>query len=275
MHLDLLIITLTVFLIFLILKIYFIKKEAYENFHPNPVIYCIMITGKDDQRLCFAKRAINNFHEQDYSYKKLIIINHNSTPVYYGGDDVEEFPVPISTTLGDMRNIALQMVPINACWTIWDDDDYRTNDYLSLLQSQMKKSKCDVVLFTNRLECNYNNKSVWRMQLRTGFVTVLAKQDLRIKYKSVDTMEDTNLIYDLKSLGKKLHVWNNETTPEIYVRLIHNNNTSLFVQKDKSNPSNSNIKNNYNEFDIDKQTQEKVMNFILNHFKGCLENLNN
>lgn len=235
-------------------------------------IYCIMVTGKDHQRICFARESIANFFEQDYLYKKLIIINHAEEKVGYVDDSnsVVEFQVPKGNlTLGDLRNIALELVPINAMWTVWDDDDYRTNDYLSLLHNELVKQDADVVAFTHRIECNYNTKFLWKTTLESGFVTVLAKQDKRIKYKPLDTMEDTSLFDDFKKLGKRIVLLDNN--PQIYIRLVHTNNTSLFVDKKRNSiPDNNVYVGPFKEESIDENLQKNILHFISNYFSKCL-----
>lgn len=271
MPINFVIFTLILLLTLLIYKIFLLKNETFiEN---KPTIYCIMITGKDDQRICFAKESVNNFKEQFYKNKKLIIINQTDKLVSDLKDqDIAEFSI-LGQNIGDLRNLALQMVPINALWTVWDDDDYRSLDYLTMLQMEMEKNNSDIVLFTNRIECNLYSKFVWRIRLRSGFVTLLAKQDLRVKYKSVNTMEDIDIISDFRALGKKIHIWKNDN-PEIYIRLVHANNTSLFVDKNKKSIKNHdspcNI-NNYNEFNIPEKDRERILNFMFGYFKQCLE----
>jgi hypothetical protein len=231
-----------------------------------------MITGKDDARICYARKAVDHFLEQDYKYKKLIIINHHpeksvntapSTPAVF------EFRVPKQgNTLGDLRNIALQLVPIDGIWTVWDDDDYRETQYLSTLYDKLISSGSDVVVFTNRYECNYKNKFVWEMQLRTGFVLVFAKQDLRFRYMSKDSMEDTHILDHFRQLGKKIHVYENTDNPMLYIRLVHSNNTSLYVDKEKKEIIQATaIKNtNYSEKQVDQATQDKVLSIVAHKF---------
>jgi len=267
------IIALIIALVFVSVLVAWGIKRYQSDVADSPIscIYCLMVTGKDDQRICFARKSIDNFIEQDYNNKKLIIINHNVAKVMPNRihQNVFEFQVPRDTLLGDMRNIALEMVPIDAMWTTWDDDDYRTHDYLSILKKEMDKANADVVTFTARTECNYNTGFVWEMKLMTGFVTLLAKQDKRIKYKSANTMEDTSLIADFQKLGKKFHVFNND--PLMYIRLVHGNNTSLYVNQSKQSVLESISSANYQESNVDKETQYNIMEFISRYFKGCLQ----
>lgn len=237
---------LVIFILFFVALIVtlVLLREPYPKW-----VYCIMITGKDTDRIRLARKSVQNFIEQDYKFKKLVIINHHSESVVSNPEGaVYEFKVPkAGNTLGDLRNIALQLVPIDAIWTVWDDDDYRSPDYLSVLYSQMKRTNADVVLFTNRYEYNSNTKFVWEMQLTTGFVTVFAKQDMRIRYLQKDSMEDTQLIDDFRKLEKKIYIYEND--PMMYIRLVHSNNTSKYVNKEKTS-INRHVGTTYNEKDV-------------------------
>jgi hypothetical protein len=268
-------ITLAIVVIFSIILLVTLVLIFMNDFG-QPKIYCIMITGKNDQRLCFAKHAIKNFEEQDYNQKVLIIINHfnKQTPVATHQKNIFEFFVTKeNNTLGDLRNIALQLVPIDGLWTIWDDDDYRVPNYLSMMANEMRKASADVVVFTKRIECNLNTNFVWELQLNYGFIFVLAKQDLRIRYLPKDSMEDVSLISDFRKLGKYVHIWyNNPST--MYIRNVHNNNTSLYVQKNKEKVISFNStlqKNNvYSENNVSESTKNHVLNIMKTRFSECM-----
>jgi len=262
----------------------FVLYRLHNNTNNKPRVFCIMVTGKDDQRLCFSQKSIDNFNEQLYENKTLIIINHNSKKVLQHSPRIEEniFEFQIqkeknNLTLGDLRNIALQLVPIDALWTVWDDDDYRTPDYLDILTNEMEKTSADVVVFTHRIECNYNTGFVWEMELGTGFVFVLAKQDLRVKYKNLNTMEDVDLIKDFRKLGKHIHVFNNRDKSDMYIRLVHGTNTSLYVDKDKTAIHVSCEKNigPYVEKSLPQGKQKEILHFISEYYSKCLIFQNN
>jgi hypothetical protein len=239
-------------------------------------IYCLMVTGSDN-RHHFAKQSIRNFKEQMYTNKRLVIINHGKQSLLqdsssYVSDEqtpaqIFEFFVPESLTLGEMRNISLNMVPIDAMWTVWDDDDYRQPNYLSFLHNVFKRyPTADVVAFTKRTEYNHNTGFVWGISLKKGFVTVLAKQDLRVKYLSEkNTMEDINLFDSFENLGKKIIVVNN--APNMYIRLVHKSNTSLYVDPTKKEVMESKfVSDNFREFEIDADEQKRVKEFMDEYF---------
>lgn len=252
-----------------------VSSEHFINTSNAPEIICIMITGKDTCRKTLAQASVANFHEQTYPNKKLVIINHAPFEIMddpnLSSKNVFEFHVDKeqnALTLGDMRNIALEMVPHNALWTPWDDDDYRSPDYLSLLYNLLVKHDADVVAYTSRLEFNNITKLIWKMTLKSGFVQVLAKKDGRLRYMEKDSMEDTNLIVDANNLGLKVHVEDND--PRIYVRLVHGDNTSKYVNHNKKQVRTLPKGSNYIESDVTAQEKVYVQNIILNYYKDSI-----
>ena len=80
----------------------------------------------------------------------------------------------MSRKSGNLRNIGLAMVPPDAIWTTWDDDDYRAPIYLSVMQKEMAKHDAHVLTFTERIEFNANTGYVWQMTefTNTTFINV-------------------------------------------------------------------------------------------------------
>jgi hypothetical protein len=229
-------------------------------------IYCIMITGKSKCRNDFAQRAVSNFTEQSYPNKYLIIINHGHHSVLNENiKNINEITINKGTlTLGALRNRALTHVPSNALWTVWDDDDYRVPDYLTFLYTHLKTF--DAVCFTRRIEYNYNSGLVWGAELKSGFVTLLARKDPLTQYLDVDTMEDTELI---SSFTKTVVVQDNN--PEIYIRVVHKDNTSLYAHREKYEIYKTLPNANYVEFNVDNATAQNVKHFMRKYYKEPFE----
>jgi hypothetical protein len=251
------------------------QKEEFNDNIDIPDLYGILITGKDDCRLELARNSIENFFSQDYQGKlRLVIVNHhNDSVITDENNDILEIKIEKSlNTLGDMRNIALEMIPINTLWTTWDDDDYRPSDYLSTLYNIMIKQKVNAIAFTDRYEFNISKKALWKIRLNSGFVTILARRIYGLAYLPKDSMEDVNI----KSFYPDLFVYNN-TDKLMYVRLIHTNNTSLYVDSNKEKASIDQQKNLvYQEFNLTEKEKETILHFISPYFKRvqCLTSPN-
>jgi hypothetical protein len=241
---------------------------------PSSYIYCIMITGKSKCRVELARRSITNFEEQSYSNKRLIIINHGCYPVLLDESKTNVKEVLIdkgSKSLGYLRNLALEYVPEGDMWTTWDDDDYRDPEYLSILQSEMVRHNVSTVMFTHRFECNVNTHFVWSIFMRSGFVTLLSvkKEVDNILYTEKDTMEDLDLKKILKSNGHTFHIMQ-LNDPRLYIRMVHNNNTSLYVNKSKDGIRITSG-DMYREYEVSKDLQKSILAFFLEYYKKGIQ----
>lgn len=258
-----LIIILILILLKQICQFNYIKEDWKEEKRENPLIVCIMITGKDKERLNFARKSIKNFTEQSYPHKKLLILNHHEQSIEQPMDieqNVFHFQIKKQNmSLGALRNIALELVPLNAFWTVWDDDDVRSHDYLSTLYHELESNKADCLAFTNRYEYNVGTKLAWKMTLKSGFPLLLCQKNPNIQYQDKNTMEDVQLINDVIKQNMKVTLFDNN--PAIYVRLVHQTNTSLYVNKGKNKVHQSKNRN-YKEYDVSKKEKDYIVKQI-------------
>jgi hypothetical protein len=239
------------------------KTEAFIKNTNNEPIYCIMITGKDKSRWDFANISVDNFKRQTYPNKRLIIINEGKSLMQIG-DNILEIKLDDrekkGMTLGDMRNIAFEFMPDNAVWTLWDDDDWRSDDYLDYLYNNLQDK--DYVLFTKRLEHNLNTGFTWTMELKSGFVILFGRKQVsdKCKYESKDVNEDVLLKNYIKdNLKFKLIEDNN---PNIYIRMVHKNNTSILVNQNKSCVKDTSQNKVYYEYDASEDDIRYVKNIV-------------
>ena len=206
-------------------------------------IYCLMITGKTEQRRQFAKIALKNFNIQTYPNKYLVIINedfHSSLKNHANKqklDNVMEVMInkqDHGLTLGDLRNISLEMVPPNAIWTTWDDDDWRHETYLEVLYNRLKTNPSrKYLLYQNRLEHNFKTGFSWKVRIRNGTSIIFAYKDPDIRYDSWNVNEDVvvkKYILSRVSTGESI-IYDND--PLLYVRFVHTDNTSIYVDSKK------------------------------------------
>lgn len=251
----------SIFFIFAIAAKLTMKTKTNESFtNENETVYCVMVTGKDKSRWNFAHIAIDNFNRQSYPNKKLIIINegdsigvrsHNILEVKV--EDREQKGI----TLGDMRNIAFEFIPDDAIWTLWDDDDWRSDDYLSILYSNLLDN--DYIMFTKRLEHNLNTGFTWTMELKAGFVIFFGRKCPKCKYAKIAVNEDIALKkYIVENL--KYKILSNE--PRIYIRMVHKSNTSLLINKNKQKVKDTRNNKVYYEYDSTETEKAYVKNIV-------------
>ena len=271
-----------------------ITEKNGNNGNNSTLVTALMITGKDDKRILYSLQAISQFIRQDYKPKQLIILNHhpnlrvldafsipaNQTRLGITSEENEKVKQSVyeidvhkdtTITLGALRNMSLAFVPLYSYWCPWDDDDWRAPDYISTLLSHLKENNADAVAFTKRYEYNINTGLAWMMELKSGFPIILCRHHPSVKYAEKDSMEDIGLLEQLRELGIVLKIYEND--PRIYIRLVHENNTSLFVHPDKANIRKIGAihsKNyNYAEHTITEQEKEYIIENIdpFNHVK--------
>lgn len=258
----------------IVLGVYSRPSSYRESFKMNidePKITCIMITGKDQARTALARSSVQNFLQQTYTSKQLLILNHGTEPVLQpaknGNDGVFEFMIQKNTlTLGDLRNIALQMVSLRGLWTTWDDDDWRSPHYLEALQTERIATNTDVLCLSKRIDYNSNTGFLWMAHRKPGFVLFLAPVDSHIQYLSRDSMEDVSIIDEYKKRGYKVGVFDND--PLLYIRLVHTNNTSQWVNPHKTSVHQSTSANAvYVEQDLNESQLASAHKIISTYFK--------
>jgi hypothetical protein len=99
----------------------------------NETIIGVMITGKDAAHAKFAEQAADNFFNQTYPSKALVVINdsplYRLAPLFNNPCLIELNATTYNPTgqlerwsLGTLRNLGLAVVPSSAVWVQWDDD---------------------------------------------------------------------------------------------------------------------------------------------------------
>ena len=222
-------------------------------------IYCLMVTGKGDNRIRFAKQSVLNFQRQSFANKYLIIINEGTEKVL-DTNSSSMFEIQVrNVSLGKMRNISLEFVPPNAIWTTWDDDDWRSDDYLRILYDELKRHPTKkYLMFCNRIDHNMQTNFSYHVQLLSGTYIFFAFKDPMIQYADLPTKEDAVVKQYMIRNGDKTHLFVNND-PRIYVRFIHGSNTSTYVHKNKRAITNYASTSTYREHPLSDEQQKYVI----------------
>ena len=258
---------LTLFLIIVTYYTLVSKRMPVEQYNPpspspdDETVYCIMITS--DKRHRFMLHSVSNFKEQDYVKKKLVIISESKmTDPILDDERILQIPVPRkhSITLGRLRNIAFEFIPDRAIFTVWDDDDIRSPDYISVLKQNLGQD--DYVMISKRIEYNLNTNFIWVMELKPGFVLYFGRKFDGLKYENVDVNEDVKMRQHIKNRYKS-KVLDND--PKLYIRVAHDSNTSLLVNKEKTHIRNTERNKMYFEHPISRDdslyAKERIAKF--------------
>ena len=235
-----------------------------------PPVYCLMVTGYTSARIPYARASVRNFSEQTYSNKHLVVLNQAGETVLtddeHTRDNMIEFFVDKrGKTLGELRNISLQFVPPDAVWTTWDDDDWRAPSYISTMLEAMHKHDTRFIMFMNRIEYNRLNSHAFRLTLRSGLMTFFARQHPGLLYAHVDTSEDRPL-KEYARTRLKPFVLDND--PKLYVRLIHDDNTSVYIDKDRSHIRDTTKNKDFFERELNDEEQALVGRLSGEYFKA-------
>lgn len=224
-----------------------------------------MITGKSDDRAWYAINiGIRNFNMQNYTKKILIIVNHGKK-LDIQQDNIIQYTFPKNNmTLGTLRNYSLEKVPYNGIYCIWDDDDFRPHNYLSIMHHALKYNNVDAVFIKNRTEFNLVSGFSFTSRFENGTTHIFARKLDVLKYNNVDTLEDTDLQKDLIKYKKKYITLDN--SPQMYIRIIHGNNTSPYAVTDRNKITNYDKSSTYKEFDISTVDKEYVNNIIKTYY---------
>lgn len=244
-------------------------NTTHNEVHHELPVYCLMITGKNPLRNTMAKISIRNFLAQSYKNKHLIILNQSEKTLLNQEYDniLEAFVDNDGKSLGTLRNMSLQFVPPNAIWTTWDDDDWRHPTYLAVLMEVMEKEKCEFLMFQNRLEYNLITKYMFQSRMKSGTMIFFAKQNPYLKYTNIDVLEDKELHeYAVNNLNVSVY----DNAAFLYLRLIHNNNTSIYVNPDKKVVKNNDHSRNYFEYEISQKDKKYIRNIISTQYKNVL-----
>lgn len=252
-------------LIVIVISIYFFYIRQIHK----KKIYAILITSNTGIRKQFIPIALKNFFMQNYPYKHLIIINHGENCILkrHNPNITEIMIDKTHLTLGDLRNIGLTFVPMNSYWVTYDDDDVRSPHYFRYLMKNIKHY--DAIFLRNRFDYNINNNFVYRCSFNNGMPLIFSKKFMGLKYLEKDTLEDVELQNDMIRLGKRYKVLNND--PILYIRTLHKNNTSSYVDKDKSEIVIYDKNNKYQEYNVSKKVEQKVISF----YKSIIKNESN
>jgi hypothetical protein len=208
-----------------------------------------MVTGKNDKRIDYATVSVINFLKQNYDKKHLIIINESDRSCLYKEyDNVLELFVPNTLTLGAKRNMALKLVPSNCIWTTWDDDDWRSNDYLNVLYERLVRfPNKKMLMYCNRLEHNMNTNFTWRVSIPSGTYIFFGFQNNNIEYADLNTKEDSIVKKYIYEHPQDIVLFQNND-PKMYVRFVHRSNTSVFINPMKTTVKSNRITDPVHEF---------------------------
>ncbi len=133
--------------------------------------------------------------------------------------------------------MAIAIVPYGSIWTTWDDDDWRSDDYLEIMTKELlKHPNKKFLMYCNRLEHNMNTDFTWRLSIKNGTYIFFCFKcfDPYLKFDDIDNKEDVRIKKYLINNPDNVVLYDNPRF-NVYIRFSHDQNTSSFVNKHKKN----------------------------------------
>lgn len=199
-------------------KTYFIRKQAVRM--DVPLVTALMVTGKDETRPFYARRAIDCFLQQTYPNKELLIINHGRESVFTPDVRIRELRIMKAhdQTLGSLRNIGLDFARGSLILT-WDDDDW----YHPLrMEVQIAAYQSDsAILLKNQIRYSFQSRSAFILHAESGIhSTILHSCGVPFRYRDLTYGEDTDFLHNFQNVIAV------DNDPSLYIRFHHGNNMS-------------------------------------------------
>ena len=194
----------------------------------QPLVAAIMITGKDPARVPMAKVAIEAFRAQTYENKILVIVNDGEKlplPTDISADQLMVRDIP---TLGQLRNTGLVAAEgQRADFAIqWDDDDFCHPGRIMYQMAAASAGYCVLLKHQIRFSMIENNafNFKWRYESCPGIPgTILHPLRTDLAYPAESKGEDE--VFIQQHFPGRCVVLDNEATPQMYTRLVHDSNT--------------------------------------------------
>ena len=162
---------------------------------PNPRITCLVVT-KDVRRLELLVRSIDCYCRQSFEDRELLVLS-DGTEEYaraidrhlasLGRNDVRHVHVPGKRTLGEARNLGIQLA-LGEYICQWDDDDLNHPHRLDVQYRHMRSEGAEASFLEDQWQYFYDTGELlwisWRPDLIPG--TLLCSRALHLRYPYVD-----------------------------------------------------------------------------------------
>jgi len=180
-----------------------------------------MVTGHKPERLPFARLMAQSFLNQTYERSYLLVLNEGESLGFEHERIDEKLLGPSVQTLGELRNLALDMVKTPFIMQ-WDDDDWCRSDRVAYQMAAMVDG-VDRVTLGHQLcydwttgECVHKDGSSWDW----GFPGTILHRATAARYPHRKRGEDSVFI---RRFGGDLVILDND--PAVYVRTYTGHNT--------------------------------------------------
>lgn len=190
------------------------------------VVYGVLVCNRSEQCVW----AASHFFQQNYPHIHLICVGQRRSVsgllqrTYSRRITVVDVQNR-SSTLGELRNMAIRHVPYDAIWIQIDDDDIRASTLVSEQYSDMVESSCDAITLNSQVHydiqrnCSAISKPHRRSWHGMAGTIMVRKRRGMPQYPSLRRGEDSVLLRRLLNHEYRVCVWKGR--PHSYIRVHH------------------------------------------------------
>jgi hypothetical protein len=213
-------------------------------------IYAVMPTANSRSHSLLIRNAIKSFLSQTYENKYMIILTHGDLIDDLHEPNIQQIQVDSTAVtnkrgeiaVGLLRNIALDMLPDDTVWMVWDDDDWSHPDRMQEQYRYLIDNKLDACGMLAQIKCSLATGTAYRSELNSGLhpkfasgghlQTMMWRTKPGYRYGSTKVSEDSILF---KEYQKKFNTSGWDAPAHYFIRFQHNDNLWLGTFRDKWN----------------------------------------
>lgn len=203
-------------------KLFYLKKRKLLE-----TVSCIMPTNNRSQ---FIEEAIQQFLNQDYPYKELIIADDGNDSIAHlvpNHPEIKYFRIEERMTIGAKRNFCCEKA-IGEVIIHWDDDDWYASDWLKYQMFTLQSSKADICGLSELYFYNPKTREAWKYKypkenrVWAAGATLAYKKSVWKKhpFQDINIGEDNAFVWQL-GVNLKTHAYEKG-----FVATVHSENTS-------------------------------------------------
>lgn len=158
-----------------------------------PLVTAILVFG-DKHRIRRARKAVNQFVDQSYPNKQLVIVNNTDLPVTnVPCSEIRELQMVVTTdydgsSVGGMRNFAIDNADGDLLFPHWDDDDVYDKHLLSFMVANFDGARA--VLLDRQVRIDIKNSVAYQHFQPSGIPNTMLVPKTAARYEAKTGGED-------------------------------------------------------------------------------------
>jgi glycosyltransferase involved in cell wall biosynthesis len=184
-----------------------------------------MVTGKSLDRIPLARNSILSFLAQTYENRYLVIVNDGDFWFDLAGLEegrIIQLHPEKRMSLGLLRNVALDSIPKDAIWVLWDDDDWHHPELLSRQTRILTGLEVHTCLLRHQVKYRFSTGTAFADSYNGGFGGTIMSRNTGLRFPDVRRAEDSAYCKVVKQ-DLSWFAWDNPA--HLFIRFYHEKNT--------------------------------------------------